>query len=120
MPAVGDRGLESGPKRSVPFLVMEAEGWDMHDVGAAPVIPESNRLAVGQRVSGVVVCHHHFGLGVRLHDRNEYGHVDIPQIAAQASTPLRGPADYPPIGVKVEGRVLGYSGDQLRLTLREG
>jgi hypothetical protein len=91
----------------------------MHDAGSAPVIPEADRLAVGDRVSGVVVCHHHFGLGVRLDDRNEYGHVDIPQIAARASTRLHGPEDYPPIGAAVVARVIGYSGDQLRLTLRE-
>jgi hypothetical protein len=39
---------------------------------------------------------------------------------ATPPTRLRGPEDYPPIGSMVRGRVLGYSGDQLRLTLREG
>jgi hypothetical protein len=55
--------------------------WDMHDAGAAPVVDENDRLAVGTSVTGIVVCHHHFGLGVRLDGRDEYGHVDITAIA---------------------------------------
>jgi ribosomal protein S1 len=88
----------------------------MHEPGAAPVVDERSRLATGARVTGEVVCHHHFGLGVRLDGREEYGHVDITAIG---STRLSRPGDFPPIGSQVTGRVLGYSGDQLKLALRE-
>jgi ribosomal protein S1 len=89
--------------------------FDMHAAGAVPAIPEDQRLEQGLVVSGVVVCHHPFGLGVRLADREEYGHVDVPQISDGM---IRGPEDYPAVGEHVRGRVLGYAGDQLRLTLR--
>jgi hypothetical protein len=55
--------------------------WDMHDPGAAPVVDEGDRLPEGTRVKGVVVCHHPFGLGMRLSGRDECGHVDIISIA---------------------------------------
>ncbi len=90
----------------------------MHDARSAPVVPESERLSVGERVSGVVVCHHGFGLGVRLDGKDEYGHVDAPQIVTPPNR-IRGTEDYPPIGATVTAQVLGYSADQLRLTLRE-
>ena len=92
--------------------------WDMHDPGAAPFIEEADRLPVGTAVTGVVVCHHHFGLGVRLDDRDEYAHVDIISIAPPPKR-LKGPEEFPPIGSRVSGKVLGYSGDQLKLTLRD-
>jgi hypothetical protein len=89
--------------------------WDMHDPGAAPVVEEHDRLAIGTEVTGEVVCHHHYGLGVRLDERDEYAHVDIISIGL----PDRGgPADFPPIGSRVRGKVLGYAGDQLKLILR--
>jgi hypothetical protein len=91
--------------------------WDMHNPGAAPVVDEDDRLPEGMLVRGVVVCHHQFGLGVRLHGRDEYGHVDIISIAPPGVR-LAGPQDFPAIGAEVAGRVLGYSGDQLKLSLR--
>lgn len=92
--------------------------WDMHNAGAAPVVDENDRLSVGSKVRGVVVCHHEFGLGLRLDGRDEYGHVDIIAIAPP-DVQLAGPQDFPPIGTEVAGRGLGYAGDQLRLSLRE-
>jgi hypothetical protein len=68
----------------------------MHDAGSAPVVLESDRLGVGG---------------------GEYAHVDVPQIVTPNR--LRGTEDYPPIGANVTAKVLGYSGNQLRLTLRE-
>jgi hypothetical protein len=38
--------------------------WDMHDAGAAPVVDEKDRLPVGTKATGVVVCQP--GLGTRL------------------------------------------------------
>jgi predicted RNA-binding protein with RPS1 domain len=92
--------------------------WDMHDVGAVPFVDENDRLAAGTKVTGVVVCHHEFGLGVQLDGRGDYGHVDIVAIAPRYVR-LAGPQDFPPIGTEVAGRVLGYAGDQLGLSLRE-
>jgi predicted RNA-binding protein with RPS1 domain len=86
-------------------------------VCAIPSVTEARRLEEGRNVTGVVVCHHPFGLGVRLEDREEYGHVDVPQIRDGV---VRGVEDYPPVGERVRGRVLGHAGDQLRLTLRGG
>jgi len=45
-------------------------------------------------------------------------HVDVPQIVTPPNR-LRGTEDYLPIGANVTAKVLGYSGNQLRLTLRE-
>jgi predicted RNA-binding protein with RPS1 domain len=89
----------------------------MHGPGHAPVLDEQDRLATGARVTGEVVCHHHFGLGVRVDDRDEYGHVDITAISPR-EVQLRCPEDFPRLGTRVEVRVLGYSRDQLRLSLR--
>jgi len=79
----------------------------MHRAGACPVRPADDRLPAGTLVTGEVVCHHPFGLGIRLHDRDEHGHVDVPHVS---SDPVRGPEDYPPIGKVVRARVVGYSG----------
>jgi hypothetical protein len=89
----------------------------MHDPGAAPIVEEQNRLMTGTHVTGEVVCHHQYGLGVRLDGRNEYAHVDITAIGLAEG---RGQEDFPPFGSRVRGTVLGYSGDQLKLTLRHG
>lgn len=64
----------------------------------------------------MVVCHHVYGLGVRL-DEGDYAHVNIDEITDR---PLAGPQDFPPVGSQVSGTVLGYSGmhQQLRLSLR--
>jgi hypothetical protein len=88
--------------------------WDMHEHGAELTKP--HRLAEGTPISGIVVCHHPYGLGVYLEDRDEYGHVNITAIG---TGPLRGPQDFPPIGALVNGTVLGYSGQhaQLRIAL---
>jgi hypothetical protein len=93
--------------------------WDMHNVGAVPVVDENDRLAAGTRVTCVVVCRHEFGLGVRLDGSGEYAHVDIIAIAPP-DVRLAAPQDFPPIGTNVAGRVLGYAGAQLRLSLQEG
>jgi len=89
--------------------------WDMHGDPAAAV-PTTAQLPAGMRVTGVVVCHHPFGLGVRVDAWNQYGHADVPSIRDGV---VSGPADYPPIGRTVSALVLGYSGSsQLRLTLK--
>jgi hypothetical protein len=89
----------------------------MHQAGACPVRPPDDRLPAGTIVTGEVVCHHPFGLGICLHDRDEYGHVDVPYVS---SDPVHGPEDYPPIGIVVRARVVSYSGAnaQLRLHLK--
>ena len=90
----------------------------MHSHGAEIVKPDHDRLQVGATVTGVVVCHHAFGLGMFLADRDEYGHVNITEVKPGA---VRGPEDFPAIGSSVEGVVLGYTGihDQLRISLRQ-
>jgi hypothetical protein len=62
--------------------------WDMHDAGAAPVVDEKDRL-----------------------------HVDIIAIAPP-DIRLAGPEEFPPVGAEVAARVLGYAGDQFRLSLQ--
>jgi hypothetical protein len=90
----------------------------MHDHGEDLTKPDVQRLSEGMRVSAVVVCHHDFGLGVYIAERDHYGHVDITLVGPPDVT-LHGPEDFPPIGSTVEAAVLGYSGGaaQLRLQL---
>jgi hypothetical protein len=89
--------------------------WDMHEDPATSV-SEDHELPAGAIVHTTVICHHPFGIGVRLADGTQYGHVNVPVIT---DGPLQGPADYPPIGHTAPAVVLGYSGSgQLRLTLR--
>jgi hypothetical protein len=96
----------------------EVEGWDMHDHGGEITKPVAERRREGDNVQGVVVCHHQYGLGVYLPDRDEYGHVNITSIKPPGQR-IDGPADFPPIGSEVEGTVLGYTeiDSQLRITL---
>ena len=93
--------------------------WDMHAHGAELARPESEWIATGTPVSGAVVCHHHFGLGVWIPDHGQYGHVMITEIVPPGVR-IRGPDDFPPIGSAVEAIVLGYTGrfSQLRLSIR--
>jgi hypothetical protein len=86
----------------------------MHQAGAHPVRPSVDWLPASAIVTGEVVCHHPFGLGIRLHDRDKYGHVDPPFVS---SDPIRGPEDYPPIGMIVRARVVGYAGARAQLRL---
>lgn len=89
-------------------------GWDMHDHTRDLATPEGNRLSRGTAVSGTVVCHHHFGLGMYVADHDAYGHVNITAIGPG---PFRGAEDFPTVGSPVSGEVLGYTGDQLRIAL---
>jgi ribosomal protein S1 len=92
-------------------------GWDMHDHGEELTRPAAAQRSEGSAVTGTVVCHHPFGLGVHIDDGDEYGHVNITEIGVDS---LRGPEDFPPIGSAVTVTVLGYTGihAQLRLTLK--
>jgi ribosomal protein S1 len=92
-------------------------GWDMHGHGEELKRQAGAQRSKGASVTGTVVCHHPFGLGVHIDDCNEYGHVNITEIGVD---PLRGPEDFPPIGSVVTATVLGYTGihAQLRLTLK--
>jgi exosome complex RNA-binding protein Csl4 len=99
--------------RSVAIVSSNVRGT--HDEGVLQSVSAQQRLAPGEAVSGVVVCHHPFGLGIRLDERHEYGHVDVAQISEGI---IRDADDYPPVGERVRARVLGYAGDQL--TLRDG
>jgi len=88
--------------------------WDMHsDPGST--VPEDQELPEGTRITGEVICHHAFGMGVRLDGPVQYGHVNITEIS---QGPLRGPEDFPPIGSHVSVVVIGYTGigGQLRLS----
>lgn len=91
-------------------------GWDMHDHTHDLATPDDQRLPPGTPVSGTVVCHHHFGLGMYVADQDTYGHVNITAIGPG---PFRGPEDFPSVGSSVSGKVLGYTGDQLRIALWE-
>jgi hypothetical protein len=90
----------------------------MHDHGDEIRKAEAERSATGEAVRGVVVCHHHFGLGLYIADRDEYAHVNITHIKPPGER-IDGPADFPPVGTEVPGVVLGYTGrdDQLRVSL---
>jgi hypothetical protein len=90
--------------------------WDMHADPAA-LVPENRQLlSAGETVTATVVCHHPWGIGVRLPDSGQYGHVDVPAISDGV---IRGSEDYPPIGLVTAAVVLGYNGTgQLRLTTR--
>jgi hypothetical protein len=81
------------------------------------------RRTEGEQVRGIVVCHHVYGLGIYLPDRDEYGHVNITAIKPPGER-IDGPADFPPVGGPIEGTVLGYTGvdQQLRVSMvpREG
>jgi hypothetical protein len=88
----------------------------MHERGPELAERVTAHLAVGTRVSGTVVCHHVFGLGVWLPEHGQYGHVNITSIAPPG-VPLRGPEDFPLIGSVVEGTVLGYTHRDAQLTL---
>ena len=92
-------------------------GWDMHDHGEELTRQAAAQRSEGATVTGTVVCHHPFGLGIHIDDGNEYGHVNITEIGVD---PLRGQEDFPPIGSVVTATVLGYTGihAQLRLTLK--
>jgi protocatechuate 3,4-dioxygenase beta subunit len=89
----------------------------MHDHTRDLTKPDEKRFAPGTAVTGTVVCHHHFGLGMYVADHDEYGHVNITAIGPGR---FRGPEDFPTIGSHVSGKVLGYTGDQLRIALWQG
>ena len=86
----------------------------MHDHGAELARPENDRLSGGTEVCGIVVCHHHYGLGVYIADRDEYGHVNLPFVGPGR---LRGPEDFPAIGTNVNATVFGYTGIDAQLRL---
>ena len=90
----------------------------MHDHGGEITKAPVERCREGDQVHGVVVCHHHYGLGLYLPDRDEYGHVNITSIKPPGER-IDGTADFPPVGSQVDGTVLGYTGidSQLRITL---
>lgn len=93
------------------------DGWDLHDAGADIEACRSRRLAAGTEVSAEVICHHPFGLGVRIVAFGELGHLDIDAIQPARGT-IVDPLTYPEIGSQIPAIVLGYSGqDQLRLRM---
>lgn len=79
-------------------------------------VPAGDQLPEGTFVRGEVVCHHPFGIGIRVDEVGQYGHVDVPHVRDSVT---RGSEDYPRIGVAVSAVVLGHDGHgQLRLTTR--
>jgi hypothetical protein len=86
----------------------------MHTPGVAPFVPSDQRLPPLTEIRARVVCHHTFGIGLWLVDRDEFAHVDVPFIVPGR---IRGPQDYPPIGSQVVGTVVRYANDQLRVKL---
>lgn len=122
-PAVPVHGLESTYSASPPRRRdVESAGtgkfaFDMHDDRAAISVRAEDRLDTGMAVSGFVVCHHEFGIGVYVGAHDQWAHVDVPHIQDGF---LSGTNDYPAIATEVQGHVLGYSGSgQLRLSLRQ-
>jgi hypothetical protein len=109
---------ERARRYGVDMLHHEVDGWDMHDHGDEIMKPQADRSAQGAPVVGVVVCHHPYGLGIYIADRDEYAHVNITSIKPPGER-IDGMADYPPLGSRVEGTVLGYTGihEQLRVSL---
>jgi hypothetical protein len=89
----------------------------MHDHGDEIKTPEAERRAEGEQVRGIVVCHHVYGLGMYLPDRDDYAHVNITSIKPSGER-VAGPADFPPVGDEVEGAVLGYTGIDQQLRVR--
>lgn len=91
-------------------------GWDMHE-DPATLVPRDHQLPPGTTVEATVICHHPWGIGVKLADGTQYGHVNVPVISDGR---IGGPEDYPPIGHSTAAMVLGYSGaGQLRLSTRQ-
>jgi hypothetical protein len=52
----------------------------MHDAGADIDARRSWWLAISEEVCAEVVCHHPFGIGVRIVARDELGHLDVTAI----------------------------------------
>jgi predicted RNA-binding protein with RPS1 domain len=100
---------------ALPAMLDPVTGRDMHE-DPAPQVPREHRLPAGARVSATVLCHHPWGVGIRLADSTQDGHVDVPFIR---DGPVRGPQDYPPVGQAMPAVVIRYSGTgQLRLSMR--
>jgi hypothetical protein len=86
---------------------------DLHDRRYAPRAVDE--IAEGTLVDVTVVCHHPYGMGVWVEDFGQFGHVNVSVIRDE---PTDGLDAYPPIGVRLRAVVIGYSGQQLRLTTR--
>jgi hypothetical protein len=87
-------------------LLRQDEGvteWDMHaDPGVR--VRADRQLPTGTAVIGVVICHHGFGLGLRIDEYGQYGHVDVPEISAGG---VAGRQDYQAIGAVTPATVIG-------------
>ena len=93
------------------------DGWDMHNAGADIEARRSRRLDAGLEVSAEVICHHPFGIGVRMVAFGELGHLDVVAIQPTRGT-IVDPSTFPEVGSQIRVVVLGYSGqDQLRLRM---
>ena len=85
-------------------------GWDMHEAGSA----EFFTLPAGEVVAAEVICHHPFGLGLRLPEFDAHAHVNITEIS---ETVVHGPKEFPAIGSRVLARSFGPSGEGHHLTM---
>ncbi len=54
--------------------------WGMHE-GPRTQVPAEHRLPAGAKVFVTVVCHHPWGIGIRLADGTQYGHVDVSHLS---------------------------------------
>ena len=81
-----------------------------------PPLGSTEELTAGTPVEGVVVCIHVFGLGIYLRRERLFGHVNVTAMCVEQT---HGLDDYPPVGIGLALRVLGYSGGQLRLAVRD-
>jgi hypothetical protein len=79
-------------------------------------VGDADRLPEEFSSLGVVVCVHVFGLGVYLPDQGAFGHVNVTAMGVEATRSLD---DYPAVASRLEVQVLGYTGDQLRLAVRQ-
>lgn len=74
---------------------------------------DSVSLGTGERIPGVVMCVHPFGVGVFMPESAAFGHVNLSHLALPAEAH---PVKLPEVGAELELEVLGYSGTgQLRL-----
>ena len=76
---------------------------------------ESVEFDAGTIVDGVVVCQHHYGVGVNVAGHDVWGHVDVTALRVE---PGRGLAGTPAIGAHLRMGVLGRTpSGQLKLAV---
>ena len=96
---------------------MTPEQWDMHTAGPEILAARTACLPDGVEVVAEVICHHAFGIGVRLVEHFDFAHLDVPAIRP-TSGDLVNKLTFPPVGSRIKAVVLGYTGTDQQMRLR--